>query len=44
MRTGEQPPDYPMQMMIGVLDFPTKPAVIHAGHVPLFVIDYVSEP
>jgi hypothetical protein len=41
-RTVEQAPDYPMQMMIGVFDFPTGPAAAaHAGNVPLFVLDYV---
>jgi hypothetical protein len=31
-------------MMIGVFDFPTRPAAAaHAGHVPLFAIDYVRE-
>jgi hypothetical protein len=30
-------------MMIGVFDFPMRPAaVVHAGHVPLFVIDYAQ--
>jgi hypothetical protein len=44
MRTVEQAPDYPMQMMIGVFDFPARPAAaVHAGHVPLFVLDYVRE-
>jgi hypothetical protein len=44
VRTVEQAPDYPMQMMIGVFDFPIRPAaVVPAGHVPLFVIDYVHE-
>ena len=44
VRTVEQAPDYPMQMMIGVFDFPERPAAAgHAGHVPLFVLDYVRE-
>jgi hypothetical protein len=44
VRTVEQAPDYPMQMMIGVFDFPTRPAAaVHAGHIPLFAIDYVRE-
>jgi hypothetical protein len=44
VRTVEQAPDYPMQMMIGVFDFPASPAAaVHAGHVPLFVIDYVHQ-
>jgi hypothetical protein len=44
VRTVEQAPDYPMQMMIGVFDFPERPAAaVHAGQVPLFVLDYVRE-
>ncbi|WP_165944322.1 hypothetical protein [Micromonospora sp. KC213] len=44
VRTVEQAPDYPMQMMIGVFDLPAKPAAAaHAGHVPFFVLDYVRE-
>ena len=44
VRTVAQAPDYPMQMMIGVFDFPMRPtAAVHAGHVPLFAIDYVRE-
>jgi hypothetical protein len=40
----EQAPDYPMQMMIGVFDFPTRPAAaVHAGQAPLFVLDYARE-
>ena len=44
VRTVEQAPDYPMQMMIGVFDFPMRPsAAANVGHVPLFVLDYVRE-
>jgi hypothetical protein len=44
VRTVEQAPDYPMQMMIGVFDFPLRPLpAAEADHVPLFVIDYVHE-
>jgi hypothetical protein len=33
-----------MQMMIGVFDFPARPAAAaHAGHVPQLVLDYVHE-
>jgi beta-glucanase (GH16 family) len=40
--TVEQAPDYPMQMMIGLFDFPAKPsAAEHAGQVPRFVLDHV---
>jgi hypothetical protein len=42
VRAVEQAPEYPMQMMIGVFDFPAKPAAAdHAGHVPRLVLDYV---
>jgi hypothetical protein len=42
VRAVEQAPDYPMQMMIGVFDFPAKPAAAeHTDHVPLFVLDSV---
>jgi Glycosyl hydrolases family 16 len=44
VRTVAQAPDYPMQMMIGVFDFPAKPAAAeHADHVPRFILDYVRE-
>lgn len=44
VRTVQQAPDYPTQMMIGVFDFPAKPAAQeHAGHVPRFVLDYMRE-
>jgi Glycosyl hydrolases family 16 len=44
VRTVEQAPDYPMQMMIGVFDFPAKPdAARHADHTPRFVLDSVRE-
>jgi beta-glucanase (GH16 family) len=44
VRTVEQAPDYPMQMMIGVFDFPARSAAaVNADHVPLFAIDYVRE-
>lgn len=43
VRTVRQAPDYPMQMMIGVFDFPARPAAaVHAGHTPLLVLDHVS--
>jgi hypothetical protein len=43
VRVVEQAPDYPMQMMIGVFDFPAKPgADAHAGHVPRLIVDAVS--
>ncbi len=44
VRTVEQAPDYPMQMMIGVFDFPSKPAAaVHADHEPRLVLDHVGE-
>jgi Glycosyl hydrolases family 16 len=44
VRAVEQAPDYPMQMMIAVFDFPAKPAAAeHAGHVPVLALDYVRE-
>jgi hypothetical protein len=38
----EQAPDYPMQMMIAVFDFPVRsvPAE-HEGHVPALIVDFV---
>jgi hypothetical protein len=45
VRAVHQAPDYPVQMMIGVFDFPAKPvAAAHADHIPLLVIDSVREP
>jgi hypothetical protein len=44
VRTVAQAPDYPMQMMMAVFDFPAKPAsAAHAGHVPRLVLDSVCE-
>jgi hypothetical protein len=37
-----QAPDYPMQMIVAVFDFPAHDAAVrHAGHVPLLAVDYV---
>lgn len=42
VRSVPQAPDYPMQMMIGVFDFPAKPAAAeHADHVPWLALDLV---
>jgi hypothetical protein len=41
VRTVEQAPDYPMQMMVAVFDFPAKAASAPAGHVPLLAVDRV---
>jgi len=40
VRSIAQAPDYPMQFMVAVFDFPQKPGP--ADHVPLFAIDRVS--
>ena len=39
VKTVNQAPDYPMQMMVAVFDFPDKPGP--AGHVPEFAVDWV---
>jgi hypothetical protein len=39
VKTVAQAPDYPMQMMIGVFDFPEKPGP--ADHVPMVAVDSV---
>jgi beta-glucanase (GH16 family) len=42
VRSVEQAPDYPMQMMIAVFDFPTHAAASEtADHVPELSVDYV---
>jgi len=42
VRTVEQAPAYPMQMMVAVFDFPERDvAGEHAGHVPGLAVDYV---
>lgn len=41
LRTVHQAPAYPMQMMIGVFDFPEKAGGADPDHVPLFAVDYV---
>jgi hypothetical protein len=41
VKTVHQAPDYPMQMMIAVFDFPEKAAQAPAGHVPLLAVDWV---
>ena len=40
VRSVAQAPDYPMQFMVAVFDFPQKPGP--ADHVPLFAVDRVS--
>jgi hypothetical protein len=39
LKTVHQAPDYPMQMMVAVFDFPAKPGP--ADHVPELAVDYV---
>jgi Glycosyl hydrolases family 16 len=41
VRTARQAPDYPMQMMVAVFDFPQKADSAPADHVPLLAVDYV---
>ena len=41
VRTVHQAPDYPMQMMVAVFDFPDKAAAAPVDHVPLLAVDYV---
>jgi hypothetical protein len=38
VKTVHQAPDYPMQMMVAVLDFPAKGA---SDHVPELAVDHV---
>jgi Glycosyl hydrolases family 16 len=39
IKTVDQAPDYPLQMMVAVFDFPSKPGP--ADHVPLLAVDSV---
>jgi glycosyl hydrolase family 16 len=41
VKTVEQAPDYPMQMMVAVFDFPEKAASAPPDHVPLLAVDAV---
>lgn len=42
VKTVDQAPDYPMQMMVAVFDFPAKAALApQADHVPALIVDYV---
>jgi len=40
VRTVEQAPAYPLQMMIAVFDFPEKPGP--PDHVPMLAVDFVK--
>ena len=42
-RTCSKPPAYPMQLMVGVFDFPEKSDGRDAGAVPALIVDYVRE-
>ena len=41
VKTVHQAPDYPMQMMLAVFDFPAKGDAATADHVPLLAVDHV---
>ena len=42
VKTVDQAPDYPMQMMVAVFDFPDKAgAGLQPDHVPQLAVDYV---
>jgi hypothetical protein len=41
VKTVEQAPDYPMQMMIAVFDFPERADSAPAGHLPVLAVDWV---
>jgi hypothetical protein len=41
VKTVHQAPDYPMQMMVAVFDFPAKAASAPQDHVPELAVDYV---
>jgi glycosyl hydrolase family 16 len=41
VKTVHQAPDYPMQMMVAVFDFPEKASPATDGHVPVLAVDYV---
>jgi hypothetical protein len=41
VKTVAEAPDYPMQMMVALFDFPDKADAAPADHVPEFAIDYV---
>jgi hypothetical protein len=40
VRSVGQAPDYPMQMMVAVFDFPDKAAAAPPGHVPVLAVDW----
>ena len=44
VRAVAQAPDYPMQLMVAVFDFPDKADAAPPGHVPLLAVDRVRGP
>ena len=42
VRTVHHAPDYPMQMMVALFDFPDRADAAPADHVPLLSVDYVG--
>jgi hypothetical protein len=44
VRSVAQAPEYPMQMMVAVFDFPERAPGAPAGHVPLLAVDRVAGP
>jgi len=42
VRTVHHSPDYPMQMIVAVFDFPAKADATPPDHVPLLAVDYVG--
>jgi hypothetical protein len=41
VKTVDQAPDYPMQMIVAVFDFPAKAASAPPDHTPELAVDYV---
>ena len=41
VKTVHQAPDYPMQMMVAVFDFPDKAELAPPDHVPELAVDWV---
>jgi hypothetical protein len=44
VKTVHQAPDYPMQMMVAVFDFPERARSAPAGHEPVLAVDHVRGP
>jgi len=44
VKTVPQAPDYPMQMMVAVFDFPERAGSAPAGHEPVLAVDHVRGP